>query len=316
MTDTEQANLFGEPPKPSEQPHTNASSKTKGKTSTKGQGGQSAPYTIADFVREFSKLAPHKHRYDVFRDFVTIAAIAIYNAVVRDENYEAEYMKIIGGYKKEEVGQFAHFFAQVTMMLDPAPYDVLGEIYTALGLANAKTSQYFTPWPIAEFMTQIVHGEALADDKKPFVTVSEPSCGSGVMVLAFAKGLIAQGHNPAQRMWAECIDIDRLAALMCYVQLSLWNIPAVVIVGNGLTSEVREAFHTPAHYLGEWDEKFRMARMIDAMRGILQSVNEVRQEVTETVAEALVESTDDTPSASSYQPKPVSQTPMQFDFEF
>ena len=318
MSDTEQAHLFGEPSDKPQQPHNKTHTKNKDKSSTKGQGGQSAPYTIADFVREFSKLAPHKHRYDVFRDFVTISAIAIYNAVAKDENYEAEYMKIIGGYKKEEVGQFAHFFAQVTMMLDPAPYDVLGEVYTALGLANAKTSQYFTPWPIAEFMTQIVHGEALADDKKPFVTVSEPSCGSGVMVLAFAKGLIAQGHNPAQRMWAECIDIDRLAALMCYVQLSLWNIPAVVIVGNGLTGEVREAFHTPAHYLGEWDEKFRMARMIDAMRDILGRAQAVTSKaVDDTTAEADAEKvTDDAPSASSEPPKPMSQNPMQFDFEF
>ena len=41
------------------------------------------PYTTAEFIRDFNKLAPHKHRYDVFRDFVTVSAISIYNVSVQ-----------------------------------------------------------------------------------------------------------------------------------------------------------------------------------------------------------------------------------------
>jgi hypothetical protein len=301
MSDTEQAHLFGEPP-------TSKSSKAEQGDNTE------KPYTVAQFVREFNKLAPHKHRYDVFRDFITIAAISIYNAVARDENYEAEYMKIIGGYKKEEVVQFAHFLAHVTMMLEPAPSDVLGEIYTALDLCNAKTGQYFTPWPIAEFMAQIAHGDELANLNKPFLTVCEPACGSGVMVLAFAKVLISQGHNPCKRMWAKCIDIDRLAALMCYIQLSLWNIPAIVYVGNGLSDEYREAFATPAHYFGCWDSKLKMVQMVDAMCEILNPAQE--NEGEEGASAEATEAATNASTTSSEPPKPVSQNPMQFDFEF
>lgn len=250
MSDTEQVHLFGES---SPQPQ-----HTQPKKSA-GQGGQSAPYTVAEFIREFSKLAPHQHRYDVFRDFVTIMAISLYNALAKDERYEAEYMSIVGRYKKEEVMVFAQLFAQITVMLNEAPRDVLGEIYMTLELSNDKTSQYFTPWPIAEFMAQISYTEELTHLHKPFITISEPACGSGVMVLAFAKLLISQGHNPCKRMWAQCIDIDRMVALMCYVQLSLWNIPAVVIMGNSLTNEIQEVFHTPAHYLGCWDAKLRQS---------------------------------------------------------
>ncbi len=38
-------------------------------------------------------------------------------------------------------------------------------------------------------------------------------------------------------------DIDRLTALMAYVQLSLWNVPAEIVVGNTLSLEVREVWH-------------------------------------------------------------------------
>jgi len=77
------------------------------------------------------------------------------------------------------------------------------------------------------------------------------------MVLAFAKSVIEQKHNPAHVMWVSCQDIDRTAALMCYIQLTLWNIPGEVIVGNTLADERREVFYTPAHWLGMWNVKLR-----------------------------------------------------------
>ena len=76
-------------------------------------------------------------------------------------------------------------------------------------------------------------------------------------MLAFVKVMLSHGHDPAKRLWVQCQDVDRTAALMCYLQLSLWNVPAVVIVGNTLAMEVREAFYTPAHYLGFWGARLR-----------------------------------------------------------
>ena len=99
----------------------------------------------------------------------------------------------------------------------------------------------------------MVYGDQLKDIKQPFITLSEPTCGADGMVLAFVKVMLSQGHNPARKLWVQCVDIDRLAALMCYVQLSLWHVPAQVVVGNSLTLETREVFYTPAHYMGAWD---------------------------------------------------------------
>ncbi len=141
-----------------------------------------------------------------------------------------------------------------------------------LELGNQNTGQFFSPPSISEMMAQINYGDELRVMKKPFVTLSEPACGAGGMVLAFVKAMLSYDHNPAEKLWVQCIDVDRVAAMMCYIQLSLWNVPAQVIVGNTLSLEFREKYFTPAHYLFSWDEKLRLQRMIDLTLEIMEPV--------------------------------------------
>ena len=86
-------------------------------------------------------------------------------------------------------------------------------------------------------------------------------------MLAFVKVMLSHGHDPSKRLWVQCQDVDRTAALMCYLQLSLWHVPAVVIVGNTLALEVRETFYTPAHYLGFWEARLRNQRQQETEEG-------------------------------------------------
>ncbi len=227
-------------------------------------GGLAMPENNRDnkqsFIKKFNDIAHHKHRYDVFRDFVTISAISLHNAVNKVESLENEYMQIIKPYAKNEVNAFAELFADLVMMLEPQPRDVLGELYMELNLGNKNAGQFFTPPHISELMAEMVYGDQLKEFEQPFITLSEPTCGAGGMVLAFVKTMIAHGHNPADKLWVQCTDIDRLAALMCYVQLSLWHVPAQVIVGNSLTLETREVFYTPAHYMGLWDMRLNFRK--------------------------------------------------------
>ena len=85
------------------------------------------------------------------------------------------------------------------------------------------------------------------------------------MVLAFAKVMMSHGHNPAHKLWMQCIDVDRLAALMCYIQLTLWHIPAEVVVGNTLSMEIREVFYTLANYLGGWRQRLKFRELSELM---------------------------------------------------
>jgi hypothetical protein len=96
-------------------------------------GGFAMPKNNRDdkqnFIKKFNDIAHHKHRYDVFREFVTISAISLHNAVNKVESLEDEYMKIIKPYAKDEVNAFAELCADLVMMREPSPCDVLGERY-------------------------------------------------------------------------------------------------------------------------------------------------------------------------------------------
>ena len=215
------------------------------------------------FIKIFDGIAKHNHRYTIFSDFVTLSAISLHNAVNKLDHLEAEYMEIIGKYTKEEANSFAKLLAELINMLEEEPKDVLGSLYMELNLSNNKTGQFFTPNHISELMAKISYDDDLRELNKPFITLSEPACGAGGMVLAFSKVMLSHNLNPAERLWVQCIDIDRIAALMCYIQLSLWNIPAQVYVGNTLTLEFRERFFTPAHYLYGWREKLLFEKVAD-----------------------------------------------------
>ncbi len=217
----------------------------------------------AEFIKIFNGIARHKHRYSVFSDFVIMSAISLHNAVNKIDSLEKEYLEIITQYSKEERLEFPKLLACLVELLEAKPVDVLGALYMELELGNKNTGQFFTPSSISEMMAQISYDTQLQELDKPFVTLSEPACGAGGMVLAFANVMISYKHNPAEKLWVQCIDIDRVAALMCYLQLSLWNIPAQVIVGNSLSLELREQYFTPAHYVYGWDTKLRWKKMMD-----------------------------------------------------
>ena len=72
--------------------------------------------------------------------------------------------------------------------------DILGYIYTTGQYYKKAMGQYFTPDNIAIFMTEIINGDFKQLEKEEFISVSEPTCGSGVMVLAFAQNMLKRNQ--------------------------------------------------------------------------------------------------------------------------
>jgi len=212
-----------------------------------------------EFITVFNTTARERHRYEVFADFVKLSAISLHNAVCPNvalkEKLEQEYLETIGRYKQQDAEAFCKLLALLIELLEVEPSDVLGQLYMELELGNKNTGQFFTPPSVSELMARVLHGDAVEKAKTGFVTLSEPACGAGGMILAFVKVMLEHRLNPATGLWVQAIDIDRTAAFMCYLQLTLWNVPAQVVVGNALTLEVRETFYTPAHYLFNWTDK-------------------------------------------------------------
>jgi hypothetical protein len=170
-------------------------------------------------------------------------------------------------------------------------------------------------------------------EHQPFITAGEPACGAGGMILALVKVMTEAGYDPARKLWVQAIDVERMAALMCYIQLSLWNVPAEVIVGNTLSWEIREVWYTPAHHLHLW--KYRLARDREsfavAPKGDRPEVHAPRTDLAQDSCQRPDNDGANTPSVSEVATKdpeirePISDpdepsaapvTPSQLGFDF
>gem|GEM_PF-859336 len=265
-----------------------APSHEEGRMSKQTQTKNSTKQT---FISLFNSIAHHKHRYAVFTDFVTMSAIALHNAINKNQTLEDEYLQIVAKYSKEEVNKLCELFANFVFLMEPEPTDILGSLYMELEISNLNNGQFFTPHELSLLLARMTCGDVLDNiekSKKPFITLSDPACGAGGMVLAFANEMLRKNINPAEKLYVQCIDIDRLAGLMCYLQLSLWHIPAEVIVGNTLSLEFREVYYTPSYYLGNWKARLRMRRFSESVSDLFGSTEEPEAEGSTTNHDVFV----------------------------
>jgi len=204
------------------------------------------------------------YRHDLhrlFSDCMEACAISISNSMdLRNrEPREKRYLDIVGQYERDIVELFPQVFTGIMMALEAEPRDALGTVYNNLELPSADKGQFFTPWPICQMMAEATLGDLkLIQDliaRKGFVRAIEPACGAGATVIALAQTMRAQGINYQQRLHVTAVDIDARVAHMAYIQFSLLHIPAVVIVGNSLSLEMRDHWYTPAHIMGGWSAK-------------------------------------------------------------
>lgn len=92
---------------------------------------------------------------------------------------------------------------------------------------------------------------------KDYISVCEPCVGSGALVLGFASAMHGRGMNYQQKLCVTACDIDIKCVHMAYLQLGLFGIPAKIIHGNSLTSEVWSEWYTPMYMIHGWAFKER-----------------------------------------------------------
>ncbi|EDA0235099.1 DUF1738 domain-containing protein [Salmonella enterica] len=221
--------------------------------------GKTSPH-VQRFVSLFNQTAPYENRWQVFSDFVHMAACSLYNAVHRDEAFEADYMQRVSRYSAEDAHNMSRLQAEVIQGLEFCPTDFLGQIFMNLELGNARHGQFFTPYSVSYTMARMTLSDGLSvltSGERDFITVSDPACGAGGMIVAMAEAMLEAGFNPQKQMVAYCVDIDSVAAMMCYIQLSLMGIPAIVATGNSLTVDIKREMATPMFVLGHWHHRWQ-----------------------------------------------------------
>lgn len=197
-----------------------------------------APYG-KEFSDIFFSLVQKHGREEVWRDFITMSACAISNSVDKRfyDDREKLYMDTVKRYTSEEANKMAEMFALVVMSLTQKPnQDFLGETFSALALHNEWKGQFFTPYHVGAFMAA-VNIEPAKDQLqgKELITVSDCCCGAGCLLIAFTNEAMKAHIDFQNRVLFVAQDLDYVAGLMCYIQLSLLGCKAIVKIGNSLT---------------------------------------------------------------------------------
>lgn len=232
---------------------------------------------MKDIVKLIHQLSHRHSTYKVYSDFVEMSAIAYSNVTdkIQYEIREKRYLDIVQQYKKEEINEFSHLLAMLVNHLEESPKDVLGDVFHELELHNDKKGQFFTPYPLCQMMAKMIIGENSKDivAEKGFISVSEPACGTGAMVIAAAQELLNQGVNYQQNLHVTAVDLDPTCVHAAFVQFSLLHIPATVIHGNTISLEEYSHWFTPAHVLGGWGRKLEQRNRYNRLKEFITTDN-------------------------------------------
>lgn len=245
-----------------------------------------------NFIKAFRTLATRHGRFDIWCDFIVMSACAISNAC--DKRYfkerEEEYLKCAAKYSKEELELFPEMFSQLVLALDRhSEQDFLGEIFGSLNLHNEWHGQFFTPYHIGALMAKM-NLLSLPEETKnqDTITISDPCCGAGCLLIACANEAHKMNVNYQDKLMFFAQDIDRIAALMCYLQLSVLGCKAIVKVGNSLTE--------PLTANESLNENIWLTPMLTCgkMFSIISQMTEMREEEHDGGEETVPKNSDET----------------------
>jgi hypothetical protein len=203
------------------------------------------------FIGEVHAAARARYAVEVFADMVRTMALALESPLTLGERrkaIEAEYAQIKGRYTEDEFVHFPIALAMVQMALERHREDFLGHALEELGAANTRNGQFLTPVCVSRMMAA-VNCRGLDYTPGKIISISDPSCGSSVLLIEGAEAMIADGVNQADIL-VLAGDIDGRACDISYVQLSLLGYAAVVQHMDALAQRrISPDRFTPGYYL-------------------------------------------------------------------
>lgn len=231
-----------------------------------------------ELVAEIERLSQSNGLNTVFTTFLEITAVSIAaqmdpaNAAEREKRYE----EIASKMEPETLSSYTRMFALLYMaILEHAddPCDILGDIYHKLRLNNEWNGQFFTPDHISRLMAQLLNPVEVLRDKEMPITINEPTCGSGTMIIGAIWAMKRKDFDYHENCFFVAQDIDIRCVWMTYIQMSMYKIPGVVIHGNTLTMEEWSRWYTPYARLSFMKEFF-LEMQNNKQKGVAQNVCE------------------------------------------
>lgn len=245
-----------------------------------------------EFVRIMDSLCVRYTRWEIWKDFVLMAAISISNAVdeINAEAREETYKSISAKYNPEELERFPAMLAEVVLGMEEEPdQDFLGDLFMMLELSSSANGQFFTPYSVCAMMAKMTDGEKMKSEiqGKGWISVSDPACGAGALLVAFANECRRQEIDYQNDVLFMGQDIDYVASCMCYIQLSLLGCAGYVVVGNTITNpstsydgkglipmHSENVWYTPMFFGEKWGIRRMLAKLNMTVRYISQEKKE------------------------------------------
>lgn len=228
---------------------------------------------VQEMLKLVDKFSSRHHIHEILSDCFECWAICISNLVDRTqyEKREKRYLDIVKKYDKHDLDLMSELFALVWVTLTKMPEDgfgdYLGELYMASDTSNKKAGQFFTPYSVSKLSAELTL-KGSDNLKNDIITLYEPACGSGGMILAAMDTLQNDCDiNYTAHSFTVAGDIDSRCVHACYIQLSLAGVPAIVEQRNALTMELTgEIWKTPAYI-------FQYTRFKDILKGTVHGGN-------------------------------------------
>ena len=231
--------------------------------------------SVAQFAQALDEISDVHRRDENFRCFIEAAYCALAKRTafddVRAAALESRYMTVVGYYEADKQGvmsRMSHLLGRLMLTVPDYEGDFLRDAYMSdeVALRSRRRGQIFTPYPLARMMAKMVitreEVNRIVAQGRP-VTVSDPACGTGIMITAFAQEIREMQFDPAQVMLATLVDVDSLCVQMAFLQMWMKNIPAICVQGNSLLLTEVERACTPAALLQRWPAKDEGDQVLD-----------------------------------------------------
>ena len=194
------------------------------------------------YIKLFSKTHQRSlNTAEVFLDFLDYTASKL-GLESGDSSFLNDFEKIKDKLDKDIITKYDKIYLSIKKDINENINDYLGSIYMMIGRNNKSLGQFFTPWHIANLMSSILNIEEVQKEEKDIYTISDPTCGSGVILIANYNNIKNSKLKENYVVIGQDLDIN--CVRMTYIQLSMLGVPAYVIHGNTLTNECRRVFIT------------------------------------------------------------------------
>jgi type I restriction-modification system DNA methylase subunit len=232
-----------------------------------------------EIVKLFNALTGARQLWELWEDAMIMFATMLSNAVDKRfyDKREEMFKNVASKYSEKAIQIFLRIFAEIVNQLEIEPeQDFLGDLYMQLDLGSHWHGQFFTPYNVCKMMADLQTPSELSFDDAKAVTITDCACGGGALLVASAHAYRERfskiGLNAQDFVCIYAQDLSMVAALMCYIQISLQGYAGKIKIGDSLLHPMLDSdngsdiWYTPMWFSDVWVQRRAVERIVGGLR--------------------------------------------------